>query len=175
MSTFIEEQLVKILQLRGASVVSWSGVEMAIRESGQAGHPVFSDPSVPYLQFLALRARIDSGEYIKFVTYQNDDNWGLCLTSLEAEERPYIYNAGDIFRDRVVAELPLGAIAHANYRLDEFGDLERVDLIIGEVPILLIAGEVYEEFDGTLRIQLGGDESVLVAVGAASNTGSPRR
>jgi hypothetical protein len=49
---------------------------------------------------------------------------------------------------------------------DAHGELEKIVLVVGDDRVEMVAGEYYEQLDGSLRIQLSGDESVLVRVGA---------
>ena len=136
---------------------------MALREVGASGEPDFSDPSVSFFQFLSLYVRDAENGYLGFGTYQNDCNWGLCLEAIPPGA-PLSDLFEGIFRTRHVAEIPCGVVNSVSVRLDESGDLERVELRIGSFTVELIAGEVYESKDGSLTVQLGGDESVLVSV-----------
>ena len=147
--------------LIGREVRSWFGVEMAVREVGPCGLPVFHDPSVPYLQFLVLVADLGRDGFLRLATRQWKTHWSLYASrSLGLDLNGYT----GIFRQRMIDELPIGQVTSLEVLRDPDGGLEAAHIQIGNDLLHLIAGEVYEESNGTLRIQLGGDESVLARV-----------
>ena len=134
--------------LRGRTVRTWTGVEMAFFEDP----PRFEDPRAPFLQLLSLDATLD-GEVLSVVTYQDDDAWGLWT-------QPPGHGGGEgIYRERHLPELPTGRIDDVTVRLER-GVLAEVSLRIAARPLLLLAGEAHEDRDGDLYFcRL--DESVL--------------
>lgn len=90
-------------------------------------------------------------------TYQDDTEWGLQLTPDRQREGPREWEG--IYRQRAL-DLPLGRIDSVDVRIDE-DTLAEVTLRFAEAELLLIAGEVWENFDGTLDFHRY-DESVLV-------------
>lgn len=134
--------------LRGRTVRTWTGVEMAFFEDP----PRFTDPRAPFLQLLCLDAVLD-GETLAVVPYQDDDVWGLLIEP--ARDRG---GSEGIFRQRSFPELPTGRIDDVTVRLDE-GVLAEVSLHIGARPLLLIAGEAYDAWGDLYFCRL--DSSVL--------------
>ncbi|WP_165857217.1 hypothetical protein [Marinobacter sp. JSM 1782161] len=165
--SFVATQVAEFQKLVGLRVVDWHGVEMALREWGPDGLPSFMEPSVPFLQLLVLHARLELDEQLEISTYQNNDNWGLMLTRLPSSSGFRADHEG-IFRTRSLAELPSGSIDSVQVFRDFAGDIERINLVVAGSFLSLIAGEVYENPDGSLQVQVGGDESVLVQIGAGA-------
>lgn len=153
---WLAARVAEFAALRGRSVQSWSGVEMALRDDAPGG-PQFTDPDVPCLQLLQLRFRLDDGSRWSCDTYQDDDGWGLMLARSQASAGP---NAPEgIYRFRHLVELPTGVIRDVRVFLDG-PTLAEVALRIGHSDLLLIAGELNEEWSG--RLSWGRlDESVL--------------
>jgi hypothetical protein len=164
MASYADDQETAFKRLKGVQIRGWWGIEMAMR-GGETEDAQFSDPSVPYLQFLSLHATLDSDDQLDFLTYQNDDNFGLRLSASAANASRDESWSG-IYRARSMPEIPCGNILSIRVVRDNCGDIERVALSVAGCPVTLIAGEVYEETDGSLRVQLGGDESVLVSLSA---------
>ena len=160
---WITEQVGNIRSLEGQTVSSLVAYEMAFRGGEGDGPSQFSDPALPFLQLGALYIHLGSGKTVKFETYQNDSNWGLILTSdfqpweLLSDAR----SRDSIFRTRELGSFPTGSVDAVNVTLDSDGDISEVLLDISGEAILLVAGEVYEQADGTFHVCIG-DESVLL-------------
>ena len=135
---------------------------MAVREVGPSGLPVFHDPSVPYLQFLVLVADLGRDGFLRLATRQWKTHWSLYASRSLELDLPNDYTG--IFRQRMIDELPIGQATSLEILKYPDGGLEAAHIQIGSHLLHLIAGEVYEESNGTLRIQMGGDESVLARV-----------
>jgi hypothetical protein len=120
--------------LRGRTVRTWTGVEMAFFEDP----PRFEDPRAPFLQLLSLDATLD-GETLAIVPYQDDDVWGLLTEPARGRG-----GAEGIYRERSLSELPTGDIDDVTVRVED-GVLAEVSLCIGARPLLLLAGEAYED------------------------------
>ncbi|AEV85366.1 hypothetical protein ACWT_4346 [Actinoplanes sp. SE50] len=154
---WLQARIAEFRAVPGRTVTGWYGVEMAVREGGGAG-PEFAGPDAPCLQLLTLSAQVLDGPALTVGTYQDDDVFGLLLTSPEdgASSR------NGIFRARSLPELPVGPVDEVTVHLDA-DVLAEVVLRIGERNLLLIAGEAYENGDGDLSWHRL-DESVLAFV-----------
>jgi hypothetical protein len=147
--------------LAGQTVTHWEGVEMALRDTTPAG-PQFADIAMLLLQLVRLDLKISAQRGCTIDTYQNDNEFGLQLTP----EQPLEPRDWDgIYRQRAL-DLPLGAIDSVDVRLDE-GTLAEVTLRFSDAEMLLIAGEIWEDRDGTLSLHRY-DESVLVFTDVAA-------
>ena len=159
---WLNERVREFTALRGRTVRTWTGVEMAFFEDP----PRFEDPRAPFLQLLNLDATLD-GEALSIVTYQDDDAWGLWT------QPPGTGSSGGIYRERHLPELPTGRIDDVTVRL-EHGILAEVLLHVGSRPLLLLAGEAYEERGDNLYFcRL--DESVLAFTDPAAAATVPWR
>lgn len=142
---------------RGRRVLSWVGVEMALRENAAGGGPRFEDPEVPCLQLFGLQASLDDDSAPSVTTYQDDAEFGLRAW---ADARfPDGEKWDGIYRWRALTELPLGQVEEVDVVVDE-GVLAEVCLRIGARPLLLVAGELDETVAGGLSFHRL-DESVL--------------
>lgn len=144
--------------LRGSRVDSWSGVEMALRETG----PQFEDPEVEFLQLLGLRASGDTPWTVG--TYQHDTAWGLWLGADPAISDDVCWTG--IYRWRELPELPTGVIDHVDVVVEDELVAE-VSLRFGTRTLLLMAGEVHETMTGGLSYHRF-DESVLAFTNPAA-------
>src|SRR5579871_3934685 len=79
---WVEDQDLAFRSLGGRSVARWVGTEMAVREQGPFGIPVFRDPAILYLQVCPLYLEFSDGGGRDIHTYQNDLCWGLCIDPL---------------------------------------------------------------------------------------------
>lgn len=140
--------------LAGTTVSAWGGVEMALRDSSPDG-PQFAAPEVSFLQLTWLRLTTDLQEHTVSV-YQDNSHFGLRLQPFGL---PTLDDCSGIFRWRDL-DLVTGHVDAVNVAFDE-GTLARVALTIDGRDLLLIAGEVYETWAGTLEVHRL-DGSVLV-------------
>jgi hypothetical protein len=162
---WVEDQVLGFRSLRGHSVARWVGNEMAVREVGPSGSPVFYDPTVPYLQICPLYLEFAAGGGRDIHTYQNlwPDGWGLCIDTVYGGAPAEFSEPGSSVRTRWLQELPVGLIKDVRVVQDSERDIIEVSLKVAGDYVTLWSGEVYEEADGTLRV-VRPDESVLVAV-----------
>lgn len=159
---WLNERVREFTALRGRTVRTWTGVEMAFFEDP----PRFEDPRAPFLQLLSLDATLD-GEVRSIVTYQDDDVWGLWTQPLGPG------GSDGIYRERHLPELPTGRIDDVTVRLEHDVPAE-VLLSIGSRPLLLLAGEAYEDWGDNLYFcRL--DESVLAFTDPAAADTIPWR
>jgi hypothetical protein len=140
--------------LAGTTVSAWDGVEMALRDDSPEG-PQFADPEVDFLQLTWLRLTTDAQEQVICI-YQDDGYFGL---KLESTGRPAPDDCYGIFRWRKL-DLAIGHVDAVKVVFDE-GTLARITLTIDGRDLLIVAGEVYETWAGTLEVHRL-DESVLV-------------
>jgi len=119
---------------------------------------------VPFIQLDVLYLELDGDQLVKFVTYENHGNYGLRLMPISEPSEIVTTNEpnpGSIYRTRELREISLGKIIEVSISTDDTGDIAEVDLTLQDSHILLIAGETYEEFDGSLRF-VKPDESLLL-------------
>jgi hypothetical protein len=162
--SYAQQQAEQFTRLTGKVIDRWHGVEMAIRDCGRDGGPEFAEAGCEWFQFLVLIACVEGREEV-VGTCQNDDTWGLCLLPSGSSDSAGEDYSG-IFRERMVSELPVCLVESVSPTFDAHGELEKIVLVVGDDRVEMVAGEYYEQLDGSLRIQLSGDESVLVRVGA---------
>lgn len=155
-----ERQASAFRSLTGRAVVGWVGEEMALRENGPSGLPEFHDPTIPFLQICSLSIHTSEG-LRRVTTYQHDHGWGLCI-DLTPLPQPMSYGEGSIYRSRALVELPRGVVSGVAIERDGLAVVE-VRLRFDRLVVILQAGEVYENEDGTLTV-VRRDESILVSV-----------
>jgi hypothetical protein len=164
MTDWVEEQIDRVRRLSGRTINRIVAVEMALREEGPDGFPQFEDPAIPFLQLYSLYLELEELETVKFITYQNDDTWGLLATTdIEPGEQQYWRDqpADSIYRYRELHDFPRGRIDDVSVALDEKEDIAEVLLCVGGKDVLLVAGEVYETWGDALEV-VKGDESILM-------------
>lgn len=145
--------------LEGVEVSQWLGLEHALswveepEEPYQVTSVVWQHDSVPFLQVGRIDLRLSTGATLSILG-QID---GMYLA--HAAEDDYDYSSPTT-RWRELRELPLGVLRLLQVRRDGPYLLE-VELLVGSATVRLLAAEVEEQLDGTLRI-CEPDESVLV-------------
>ncbi|MFC9432439.1 hypothetical protein [Nocardia sp. NPDC057030] len=155
---WLAERSREFASLRGMSVESWVGVEMALREDVGGSGPQFEDPEVPCLQLWGLRASFRNGSVLSVRTYQDDARFGLWANQEYVRDEELWEG---IYRRRSLTELPTGHVDQVTVFVDEVDAvLAEVHLQIGQRPLLLIAGEIDETSRGGLVFHRL-DESVL--------------
>ena len=143
--------------LEGVEVSQWFGFEDALswveQPDDQVTSVIWQHDSVPFLQLGRLDLRLSNGATLSILGQLD----GMYLA--QAEEDDYSYSSPTT-RWRELRELPLGVIRLLQVRRDGPYILE-VEFLVGSATVRLLAAEVDEQFDGTLRI-CEPDESVLV-------------
>ncbi|WP_041832153.1 hypothetical protein [Actinoplanes sp. N902-109] len=156
-SDWLRDQTAAFLAMRDQAVVSWHGVEMAVRGGDDEGIPEYDGPDVPCLQLLVLDAVNSEGQAVTITTYQNDMTFGMWVNPGAIGDRE---DWGCGYRRRTLTELPAGPIREVEVYLDDCVVAE-VRFHIGDRELLLIAGELREDWSGRFEwYRL--DESVLV-------------
>jgi hypothetical protein len=170
MNEWVRERIRELEALRHREVVGWRGVEMALRERGDDGYPVFSDQALPVLQLHLLDVQFAKGAALQIATYQDDDEWGLRGRPAEAlREEGWV----GIFRCRDLAELPCGVVADVKIEMSNRSNIARIRLSIGSGDeLVFVAGEAHEHTGGTVRF-VRNDESVLVFRSPADEAAIP--
>ncbi len=160
---WIKAQEAKIKSLIGQKIIKVIIEEMAFRGGEDGDLPIFKDQSLPFLQSGVVYLQFESGDHIKLITYQNDDTWGILLSSEFFQNEPEIDPGSNdsIYRTRVLNEFPHGEITSVNVSHDHYGNLDEIYIKISDKTILLVSGEVYETMEGKLEV-MKNDESILL-------------
>lgn len=147
--------------LRGRWIESWSAQEMALRDGEPTlGASTFHDPEVPFLQLGILHIGLEGGEVLAVTTVQDDTHFSLAIAPAHGALTPT--SPEGIYRNRHLDELPCTRISRVDLQTDTAGRIAQVDLDLDDgSQLALVAGEVYEDWDGRLRF-LRDDESVLL-------------
>lgn len=157
--TWVSQQIQTMRALEGRTIVSWRGVHMAFSGGENAEPAIFRDPLVPCMQFLRLDLSVEDGKVWTITTYQSDDGWGL-FSNIEAP--PMDSDGwGGIYRYDESPDLPVGRVDNVEIWASGAGDLAEIKFDVAAQQVLLIAGEVYEDWNRPLRV-VWLDESVLV-------------
>jgi hypothetical protein len=126
-------------RLRGSSIVSWIGVEMAFREVG-VKPAQFKDAAVPLRQFSRLEMVLRDGRRHRVSTYQNDTAFGLLVQEIADADDDLRRHAWDaIYRTQEPSDLPTGLIDQLTPVMED-GELEEVLLSIEAEPLLAPRG-----------------------------------
>ena len=162
----MSSKLFPISTLAGLVITRWQGIEMALAEADTASDIRWADPGIPYLQLVDLDLVLATGQVFKLWSQPQDGTGfhGLYLEALDA--LPALFAPDDpssIFRGRVLPELPVGAIEIAELRQDGPNATVEMRLMVAGAEVRLVAGEVYEQHDGSLRV-VEPDESILLQV-----------
>ncbi len=125
-----------------------------------------SDASIPFLQLVNLDLQFADGDVLRLLSQIEDGTsfHGFYLVELDdlAAPRPF-EDPLSIYRERVLLELPLGEIEIAQLRHDGPNAIVEMRLVVSGTEIRMLAAEVQEHDDGSLRVA-GPDESILVQV-----------
>src|SRR5258707_907277 len=115
--------------------ICWRACEMALAEGGRwdmdesgrqhwvPGEAVWSHPQVPYLQFIEIWIQLVDGRVWSMLSRIDDGSGfhGLYLVTPEASESDPGVPASIGYRDRLLAELPLGLVRIKDMRRDADG------------------------------------------------------
>ena len=138
---------------------------MALAErsgSGSEAEPIWEHPTVPFLQLTHLDIETSTGGFFRLYSHIDDGSgyFGLYLTRIDAPEQLKLASGSCIFRTRVIEEFPLGTIQEIVCERDGPNAILRASMLISGRRLSLLAAEVEEKVDGSLRI-VEGDESIL--------------
>ena len=156
------QRVTTINALQGKLILGWRGSEMALREGDVFTDPVWEDPSVPMLQVCPVTLTLENCLFT-ITTCQHNDQFGLSVAQDHLPEPEEHHDPCSIFRTRQLAELPTGMVSKVHVELAKDNAIATIRLEIGGDTVDLKAGEVYEEWDGSLRIVYM-DESILIQV-----------
>lgn len=133
--------------------------EMALYGPEDAGH--FSDPILNLVQANVLELRTSSGQIFHFSCVQTDDVWAI-WPYLVSGDRQLTADPGEgTFRTRPMPEFPRGMVNRLRIEPEERMNIQEVRMTVDQRQVILRAGEIYENTDGTLSV-VDRDESVLV-------------
>lgn len=158
-------------------IVGWRACEMALAEGGRwdmdesgrqhwvPGEAVWSHPQVPYLQFIEIWIQLVDGRVWSMLSRIDDGSGfhGLYLVTPEASESGPGVPASIGYRDRLLAELPLGLVRIKDMRRDADGFVVEMCMLIGQKVVRFLSGEVYERGQGLFEV-IELDESILVQI-----------
>ena len=130
---------------------------------GPDEHPSFSHSQLEFVQALVLELRFESGMTLQVSCWQDDDEFALCPRQVPHEQRivPISDPARTLFRVRRMNEFPLGSLREVDWLANDRANIHTIRLHLDSSEVILRAGEVYENPDGSLHIS-DEDESVLV-------------
>ena len=148
-------------------------VEVTVEEMGLYGPdeaPTFSHPALPFIQVGTLELALAGGGLLHIKIFQDNDQFALWAEYVESGQRIGSREQSTLYRIRQVDGFPLGEIEAVEGRRDERGDYQEIRITVGGKPVIVKAGEVYEDHDGTLKV-LERDESVLIFLDPAAYDG----
>jgi hypothetical protein len=157
-------KLLPVSTLAGVIVSRWQGTEMALTEAHAASDIRWEDASIPFLQLADLDLQLANGEVFKLCSQLADGSGfhGLYLEALDA--LPPLFASDDpssICRGRELSEFPAGVIEIAELVQDGPDATVEIRLMVAGTEVRLVAGEVHEQLDGSLRV-VERDESILL-------------
>jgi hypothetical protein len=161
MTDWLESQLLTLRSLVGTTISHWKCIEMALNEPDDESDLTWYHHSVPMLQLHVLYACIND-TWHSLTIYQNDDEWGIYLTMTDGNPTD-AQGMSSSFRFRSLPELPTGEIFDVSFNQNDRQNIASIDLCFRDTTLNLLAGEVYENHDGSFAIALL-DESVLVQI-----------
>ena len=142
----------------GRRIVDVMIEEMALGGPDEA--PFFTHPDILFVQASLLQLSLDDGSALRLSNWQDDDQFALCA---ERGVCGLVERLDGIFRVRPMSDFPIGEIGDVAWRTDERGDIQEVTLTISGRTVILRAGEVEEQRDGSLVVQ-DRDNCVLIFV-----------
>jgi hypothetical protein len=148
--------------LDGAEVTRWLGLEDAlawVEHGDDVTSVVWQHDSIPFLQLGRLDMRLATGATMSLLSHIETGFY-----VVEALERGDT-GSSPISRWRELRELPVGVLSSFTVRRDGRDVLE-LTFAVGSATIRLLAAEVQQEWDGTLRV-CEPDESILVQLNGA--------
>lgn len=143
------------MSLEGRHVLGWEAEEVAIREEESAAGVAaeFEDPCVTFLQLNRLDLELDDEELVAIGTYRDGGKHGLWP---HCPARRLVPNAqAGVLRTRRLDDLPLGRVRSVDVGASLSGTLNQVTLTVGDELVVLLPGEVDEDWEGALRVKLG--------------------
>jgi hypothetical protein len=159
-----EATWVPVSALAGRVVTRWQGTEMALVEGEAVEDVLWEDPGIPFLQLINLDLQLANGQVFRLLSHLEDGTGFHGLYLMELDAMPVLERHEDapfLFRDRQFPEWPAGEIEITELRHDGPNATAEVRLLLPGNELRLVAGEVHEQFDGSLRI-IECDESILV-------------
>lgn len=149
--------------LDGAEASQWLGLEEALafdEGEGTVTSVTWQHDSIPYLQLGRIDLRLGDQTVVSLIAHIES---GLYLVGPPSLDYGHV---SPISRWRELTELPLGKISVSRIGTEEPGVVAELQLRIGSDLLRLVAAEVHEQLDGTLRI-CHPDESILLQLNGA--------
>jgi hypothetical protein len=165
-SNQMSSNLIPIARLSGRVVTRWQGSEMALADSHDLDRVLWEDERIPFLQLGNLDLQFADGDVVRLLSQIEDGTGfhGFYLVKQEGLTAPRLSDDPlSIYRERVLSELPLGEIEIGQLRHDGPNAVVEMRLLIAGAEVRMLAAEVEERMDGSLRI-VEPDESILVQV-----------
>lgn len=130
---------------------------------GPEDAPCFSHSQLDFVQALTLELRFDDGAILHVGCWQDDYDFALWPKEVTHSEQltPDPDPDRTLFRVRRFDAFPSGALRDVTWAADDRGNIQTITLHIDSAEVILCAGEVYEDFDGRLKVS-DRDESVLI-------------
>ena len=154
-------------ECRGKLLIEAWADEMGLY--GPDESPSFAHPKLEFVQALKLELRFESGDTLQVGCWQDDDEFALWPRWVPVESRlnPIEDPSRTFFRVRPLEEVPGGQVRTVKWHVDEHGNIQTICFFLDAGQVILCAGEVYEDHDGSLTIR-DRDESVLIFVDPAA-------
>lgn len=142
------------MSLEGRDILGWEAEEVAIREEATAAGVVaeFEDPCVTFLQLNRLDLELDNEELVSIGTYRDGGAYGLWPHFPALRLVPH--RQSGIFRTRRLDDLPLGRVRSVDVRAHLRGTLNQATFTVGDELVVLLPGEINEDWEGALRVRL---------------------
>lgn len=165
MNAFWARKLDELNSLAGLVVTELMGIEMAVKVSETDEVPIFADPKLPFVQLTVVYLKIADGSIRQLTTCASDDSYGIVVAELNemdwAEMLVNDSNSSSIFRRYSPDGITLGRLEEVRAKLDGNGCVLQLELCFEGSEMALVAGEVIDEADGSLRY-CKPEESILL-------------
>jgi hypothetical protein len=158
------ERIAMFEGLRGRRITGWQGTDR-LTGLGGSPEPESQDPNLPCLNLSNLFASIDADDSVHiFVGEMRGDDWTFAL-SIDNDVHPAGREISGASRGREPLTLPTGIVENVDVRLED-GVIAEVALGIGGVEMLLIPGDLDEDWDNP-QVWRRFDEHVLAFADAS--------
>jgi len=157
MNEWIAAKITELQSLKGEVIEKVMINDMAIIENGNGNH-VFTHPECPFIQAQQLYLFLKGKGVSKILA---TDDGCIFLSTTNDTDLIKSNDANSIFRFYESTEFPLGKVDSLSIKQNKDLDINEVNIIINNKPVLLKSGEVFQNNDGSVSIK-DDDESVLV-------------
>jgi len=157
MNGWIASKITELKSLKGEVIEKVMINDMAIIENDNGNH-VFTHPGCPFIQAQQLYLFLKDKGVSKI---QATDDGCIFLSPTNDADLIRSNDVNSIFRLYENTNFPLGKIDSLSIKQNKALDINEVNIIINNKPVLLKSGEVFQNNDGSVSIK-DDDESVLV-------------